>query len=50
MAETNFFDSFKKGEMPTFPVALSVDTPTLVSLAAVAVIIVTIVLLFKKHK
>jgi hypothetical protein len=36
--------------MPTFPVALSLDTTTIISLTAVVMIVVTIILIFKHRK
>lgn len=46
----SFLDSLSKGQLPSLPVSLSLDSSTILSLSAVAIIIVSIVLFFKFRK
>jgi len=56
MADTNttnsggFLSSFAKGELPKLPVSLSFDSGTILSVAAIAIIITSIIIYFKYKK
>jgi hypothetical protein len=47
---TSWLTSLSQGKLPQVPVSLSIDSSTLISLTAVALIIFSIVLFFKFKK
>ncbi len=54
MADTtnsnSWVEALKRGEMPTLPVALSLDSTTIISVTAIVVILTTIFIIFKYKK
>jgi hypothetical protein len=46
--QTGWLSSFAKGEFPSVPVSMSLDSATIISITAIALILIVVVIIFKR--